>query len=43
MDCIAAELALRMAFDVYADMVAEAPEMHGDVPLALHVYQAEGR
>jgi L-aminopeptidase/D-esterase-like protein len=42
-DCIAGELALRAAFDVQRDIVAEAPEMHGDIPLALHIYMAEGR
>lgn len=42
-DTIAGELALRMAFDVVRDVAAEAPEMHGDIPLALHIYMAEGR
>lgn len=42
-DTIAAEFALRAAFDTMRDDLGEAPEMYGDVPLALHIYQAEGR
>ena len=42
-ETIAGELALRAAFDTIRDVAAEGPEMHGDIPLALHIYQAESR